>query len=111
EGLRLLAADAHAPLRDDAQAGLLDHRIDRAREIARGCVRLEDGKRTLDGHRRSTTCALLRDAAAYSGRLRWRQSDYNKRHDAEIRQRAIFVRADGNTTVACSEFCWKGAPL
>ena len=52
EGFGLLAADAHALLRDDPQAGLLDHGIDRAGEIAGGRIRLDDRKGTLDRHRR-----------------------------------------------------------
>src|SRR5262249_17788297 len=48
--LRLLAGDAHALLRNDAQARLLDHRIDRAGQIARGGIGLDDRKRTLDRH-------------------------------------------------------------
>ena len=52
EGFRLLACDARAPLRDDAQPRLLDHGIDRAGEIARGGIGFDDGKGTLDRHRK-----------------------------------------------------------
>src|SRR5262245_52983186 len=48
--LGLLAADAHAFLRDDAQTGLLDHRVDRPGEIARRGIRLDDRKGALDRH-------------------------------------------------------------
>src|SRR5262249_14983016 len=48
--LRLLAADAHAFLRDDAQTGLLDHGIDRTGQIAGRGIRLDDRKGTLDRH-------------------------------------------------------------
>src|SRR5262249_6679694 len=50
EGLGLLAADAHALLPDDAQPRLLDHRVDRAGEVAGGGIRLDDRKGTLDRH-------------------------------------------------------------
>jgi hypothetical protein len=46
---------------------------------------------------------LLRDAAAYSGRPTWRQSDCNGVMMPGIRQRAIFVHADRDTTGACSD--------
>src|SRR5262245_57745194 len=48
--LGLLAADAHALLRNDAQTRLLDHRIDRPGQIARRGIRLDDRKGTLDRH-------------------------------------------------------------
>src|SRR6516165_1281166 len=51
EGFRLLAGDARAPLRDDAQARALDHRVDRAGQIAGGGIGFDDRKGTLDRHR------------------------------------------------------------
>src|SRR5262245_13911602 len=48
--LRLLAADAHALLRDDAQTGLLDHCVDRSKQIAGLGIRFDDRKGTLDRH-------------------------------------------------------------
>src|SRR6516164_6359744 len=51
EGFRLLAADARAPLRDDAQPRALDHRVDRAGQIAGGGIGFDDRKGTLDRHR------------------------------------------------------------
>ncbi len=50
EGLGLIAGDAQALLRHDAQARLLDHRIDRTGPIARGRIGLDDRKGTLDRH-------------------------------------------------------------
>jgi len=44
EGFSLVAAHADAALGDDAQAGVLDHRIDLAGEIASRGVRLDDRK-------------------------------------------------------------------
>src|SRR6476661_8666362 len=51
EFLRLLAGNAHALLRDDTQACLLDDRIDGARQIAPGRVGFEDRKSALNRHR------------------------------------------------------------
>src|SRR6202030_2150566 len=50
EGLGLLAGHANALLGNDAKPGLLDQRIDGAGQIARGRVRLDDGKGALDRH-------------------------------------------------------------
>ena len=59
ERLRLFLADPQALLRHDAQACLLNHRIDGARQIACGCIGLDDGKCALDGH---TWMLLSRDS-------------------------------------------------
>src|SRR6185312_12621214 len=71
ELFRLFARNVHALLRDDAQAGLLDDRVDRTRQITRGGIGLEDRKRTLDGHRYGPLPWFLgkNAAAAYTGRL------------------------------------------
>src|SRR6478736_4308570 len=51
EFLRLLAGNAHALLRDDTQACLLDDRIDGAGQIAPGRVGFQDRKSALNRHR------------------------------------------------------------
>jgi hypothetical protein len=53
EGFGLLAAHPDALLGDDAQARLLQLGVDLAGEVPPGGIRLDHGKRTLDGHRRS----------------------------------------------------------
>ena len=57
---------AHALLRDDTQAGLLDDRIDAAGQIARRGVGFDDGECTLDGHLRSLSWSLWRVGPRYS---------------------------------------------
>src|SRR6185503_4237222 len=51
ETLRLFLGDADALLADDAQARLLDHRVDRAGQVALGGVWFEDRKSALERHR------------------------------------------------------------
>jgi hypothetical protein len=51
EGLGLLARDAHAPLRHDAQAGAFDDGIHRAGEIPLGGIGLDNREGPLDRHR------------------------------------------------------------
>jgi hypothetical protein len=51
EGLGLGLGHLDALLRDDAQASLLDDRVDRAGEIAPRRIGLENGEGTLDSHR------------------------------------------------------------
>jgi hypothetical protein len=48
--LRLVFGDAHAPLRNDAKPGLLDHGVDRAGQIAGDGIGFDDRKGTLDRH-------------------------------------------------------------
>ena len=67
ERLRLLAGDPHALLRDDAQARLLDHGVDRAGQIARGRIGLDDRKGALDRH--WMVFSQLRDGNSGSRRL------------------------------------------
>ena len=50
EGLGLLAGHADAFLANDAKSGLLDQRIDRAGQIARGRVGLDNRKGALNRH-------------------------------------------------------------
>ena len=50
EGLGLGLAHLDALLRDDAQAGLLDHGVDRAGQVTLGRVGLDDRKRALNRH-------------------------------------------------------------
>jgi hypothetical protein len=50
ESLRLLAADAHALLRHDAQTRLFDQGVDRAGQAASGGIGFDDRKSTLDRH-------------------------------------------------------------
>src|SRR5579859_3160730 len=50
EGLGLAARHADALLRDDAKARLLDQRVDRASQIARGRVGLDDREGALSRH-------------------------------------------------------------
>ncbi len=50
EAFGLGARQADALLGDDAQAGLLEHGVDRAGEVTLGGVRLDDGEGALDGH-------------------------------------------------------------
>src|SRR5262245_28904107 len=59
--LRLLAADAHAFLRDDAQTGLLDHGVDRAGQIAGRGIRFDDRKGTLARHGMSCGRVAVRE--------------------------------------------------
>src|ERR1039458_1362221 len=51
EFARLRQRDAHALLRDDAQAGLFDHGVDGAGQIARGRMGFQDRKGALERHR------------------------------------------------------------
>ncbi len=64
-GLGLCHLDA--ALGDDAQAGLFDHGIDRAGEVTLGCIRLDDGKGTLDSHEEVPVVGKGSVGAAYSG--------------------------------------------
>jgi hypothetical protein len=50
EGFGLFAGHANALLRNDAKSGLLDQRIDRAGQIALGCVGFDDRKGALNRH-------------------------------------------------------------
>src|SRR6185312_6834821 len=50
ELLGLLLGDAHPLLRDNAQAGLFDNRVDRAGQVALGRIGFEDGEGTLARH-------------------------------------------------------------
>ena len=50
EGFGLFAGHANALLGDDAKPGLLDQRIDRAGQIARGRVRLDNRKGAFNRH-------------------------------------------------------------
>ena len=63
KGFRLLAGHLHPLLRDDAQAGLLDQRVDRAGEVAARRVGLEDGEGVFDRHERRVPEVNWWDAA------------------------------------------------
>jgi hypothetical protein len=75
ERLGLRAADHHALLRDDAQSRFLDHRVDRAGQIAGRGIGFDDRKCTLDRHQIILwEIAMRRKCAAYSGRSPVRQA-------------------------------------
>jgi hypothetical protein len=73
--LRLRFAQPDAALRDDAEAGILELGVDLAGKVPARGVRLDDGKRALDGHgevpdrvaRRSTGAAGARQPAGQDG--------------------------------------------
>ena len=52
KGLRLGGGQLHAALGDDAQAGVFQHGVDLAGQIAAGGVGFDDGQRALGGHGR-----------------------------------------------------------
>ncbi len=66
EGLGLCAGHLDALLRNDAQSGLLDQRVDRAGQIARGRVGLDNRKGAFNRHD-FVLAKLLGSCGAYIG--------------------------------------------